>query len=232
MKTFFQIIFLLLFTAQIVLPQWSTDPTVNLAVCTANETQRETRICRDDNGNAFLFWRDYRNEATLFGGDIYAQKLDMNGMPDWNANGTSLISGFGGQFDTKVISDGEQGVYLVWRTSPNSFQDYTLHAQRINNNGNNLWGGSGITVQSNLGTTISPAINVNESDDLLITWQLTLTGTPNSIDIYAQKINEAGAIQWGTNGLLICPTSGRNVLGSRIISDQNGGAFISWQMDY
>jgi hypothetical protein len=228
MKTFFQIIFLLLFTAQIALPQWSTDPTLNLAVCTVNETQRETRICGDGNGNTFLFWRDYRFETTLFGGDIYVQKLDIKGMPVWTANGSSLISGYGGQFDPKVISDGEQGAYMIWRTTPNSFQSYTLHAQRINNNGNNLWGSSGITVQSNLGTTISPAINADESDDLLITWQLALTGVPNSMDIYAQKINEAGEIQWGANGLLICPTSGRNVLGSRIISDQKGGAFISW----
>ena len=57
-------------------------------------------------------------------------------------------------------------------------------------------GNSGITVQSNLGTTISPAINVDESDHLLITWQLALTGVPNSMDIYAQKINEAGEIHW------------------------------------
>ena len=228
MKSLLQALFLSFITVQIVLPQWSSDPTINLAVCTADETQRETRICKDDNGNVFLFWRDYRNETTLFGGDIYAQKLDINGNPVWIANGTSIITGFGGQFDPKVVSDGEQGTYLVWRTSPNSFQNYSLHAQRLNNDGNSLWGSSGITVQSNLGTTISPVTNVNESDDLLITWQLALTGVPNSVDIYAQKINAAGIIQWGTNGLLICPTSGGSVLGPRIISDNKGGAIISW----
>lgn len=157
MKSSKQILF---FTLLIILTisvhsQWISDPSTNLAICTSEQTQRETRLCNDGTGNVFVLWRDYRNEPTIFGGDLYAQKLDALGMQLWTAGGLSLISGFGGQFDTKVISDGEQGAYLVWRSSPNSFQDYSLHAQRINNDGNNLWGSSNITVQSGLGTTLN-----------------------------------------------------------------------------
>ena len=211
-----------------IVPQWSTDPSVNLALCTVAQTQREARICNDDAGNIFIFWRDYRNEPTIFGGDLYAQKLDMSGVPLWTSNGTNIISSFGGQFDIKVISDGKQGAYLVWRTSPNSFQNYSLHAQRINNNGNKLWGSSNITVQSGLGTTLNQSITMNEDGDLLIIWQLGLTGTPNSMDIYAQKINSNGVVQWNSNGLAICLTSAISILGPKIISDQNDGAYVCW----
>lgn len=211
-----------------IISQWVSDPTTNLSICTAEQTQRETRLCDDGAGNIFIFWRDYRNEPTIFGGDLYAQKLNAHGVPLWAASGSSLISGFGGQFDLKVISDGEQGAYLVWRTSPNSFQNYSLHAQRINNDGSKLWGSSNITVQSGLGTTLNPSMIMNEDGDLLIIWQLGLTGTPNSMDIYTQKINPNGVVQWNTNGLAICLTSAISILGPKIISDQNGGAYVCW----
>ena len=152
----------------------------------------------------------------------------MCGVPLWQSNGNSIISGFGGQFDLKVINDGEQGAYLVWRTSPNSFQDYSLNAQRINNNGNKLWGSSNVTIQSGLGTTLNQSITMNEDGDLLTIWQLGLTGTPNSMDIYTQKINSNGVVQWNSNGLAICLTSAISILGPKIISDQNGGAYVCW----
>jgi len=211
----------------VLYPQWVSDPSINLPICTVAETQREARICNDGAGNIFIFWRDYRNEPTLFGGDIFAQKLDMSGVPLWGSNGNSIISGFGGQFDLKVISDGEQGAYLVWRTSPNSFQDYSLHAQRINNDGNKLWGSSNVTIQSGLGTTLWQFIVMNENGDLLITWPLDLAA-PNSMDIYAQKVDKDGNIKWGSNGLPVCLTTGLSLLGSKIISDGNGGAFVCW----
>ena len=227
MKKFILYLTTILNCSTILYPQWVSDPSINLPICTVAETQREARICNDGAGNIFIFWRDYRNEPTLFGGDIFAQKLDMNGVPLWGSNGNSIISGFGGQFDLKVISDGEKGAYLVWRTSPNSFQNYSLHAQRINNNGNKLWGNSNVTIQSGLGTTLWQFIVMNENGDLLITWPLDLAA-PNSMDIYAQKVDKDGNIKWGSNGLPVCLTTGLSLLGSKIISDGNGGAFVCW----
>jgi len=208
--------------------QWSTDPSTNLAVCYAAQNQRETRVCNDGTGTTFILWRDYRNEATIFGGDLYAQKLDIAGTSLWSNNGNSIISEFGGQFDPKFINDDNNGFYLVWRTSPNSFQNYSLHAQRIDNDGNKLWGSSNVTVQSGMGTTLNPSLTINEEGDLLIIWQLGLTATPNSMDIYVQKINSNGVVQWGSNGLAVCLTSAISILGPKVISDQRGGAYVCW----
>jgi subtilisin-like proprotein convertase family protein len=224
---------ILVFLLLIILPvsvnsQWVSGPSTNLAICTADQTQRETRVCNDGSGNTVILWRDYRNEATIFGGDLYAQKLDIAGTSLWSNNGNSIISEFGGQFDPKFINDDNNGFYLVWRTSPNSFQNYSLHAQRIDNDGNKLWGSSNVTVQSGMGTTLNPSLMINEDGDLLIIWQLGLTGTPNSMDIYTQKINSNGIVQWGSNGLAVCLTSAISILGPKVISDQRGGAYVCW----
>jgi subtilisin-like proprotein convertase family protein len=208
-------------------PQWVPDPTTNLAVCTVEQTQRETRLCNDGDGNVFVFWRDYRNEPTIFGGDIYVQKLDAKGIGLWTQNGKAIVTGFGGQFDPKVISDGEQGIYLVWRTTPNSFQDYSLHANRIDNNGNKLWGSFDVNIQSGLGTTILPSTIMNEDGDLLITWQL-VHAPAGTVHIYIQKVDRNGNIKWGSNGLLVCLNTGLSSWGPKIISDGKGGAFVCW----
>ncbi len=207
--------------------QWSMDPKTNLAISIVNETQRETEICKDNKGNYYVFWRDYRNEPSIFGGDIYAQKIDSRGIAQWSANGISVVTKSAAQFDVKVIYDGSGGIYLVWRESIDLFSNYNIYAQRILLDGTKLWGSTGILLQSLSGKALSQSICVNEDGDLLVTWQFNPTA-PNSVDVYAQKINRDGVIQWNNNGLIICNSTGRNVFGSKIISDQNGGAYIIW----
>ena len=227
MKKFILCLITVLNCSTVFYPQWVSDPSINLPISTVAETQREARICSDGAGNTFIFWRDYRNEPTIFGGDLYAQKLDALGIPLWTANGMSLISGTGGQFDPKVISDGEQGAYLVWRTTPNAFQDYSLHAQRINNNGNKLWGNYGITVQSGLGTVTYPTIFLNEQNDLLITWLLVHIGSNYDLGVFTQKIEKNGTVRWGSNGLTINIRQDA-MKPPQITRDQKGGAIITW----
>jgi len=227
-KSFSLLVVFIVLYSSFIIPQWVSDPTTNLAICTVAETQREARICNDGAGNIFIFWRDYRNEPTIFGGDIFAQKLDMLGMPQWVNNGTSLVSGFGGQFDPQVLNDNENGFYLIWRTTSNSFKDYTLHAQRFTNNGNKMWGTSGITVQSGLGTVTYPIITLDEQNNLLITWLLVHIGSNNDLGIFVQKIDKNGAVKWGSSGLALNTLQGILKLSPQISNDLNGGAIVVW----
>ncbi|MCK7517175.1 MAG: hypothetical protein MZV64_05365 [Ignavibacteriales bacterium] len=108
-----------------------------------------------------------------------------------------------------------------------SIFDYKIYAQRILLNGTKLWGTNGILLQSISGKAVFHSIFVNEDGDLLISWQLDLA-TPNAVDLYAQKINRDGVVQWNSNGLIICSETARHVYGSQIISDQSGRAIVSW----
>ena len=46
--------------------QWSSDPESNTPICTAIDDQNETRILSDGLGGAFVAWRDYRNDPSIF----------------------------------------------------------------------------------------------------------------------------------------------------------------------
>jgi len=50
----------------------------------------------------------------------------------------------------------------------------------------------------------------------------------SNTDIYAQRINAGGIVQWTAEGVAIC-TAINNQIYPSMVSDGNGGAFITWQ---
>ena len=73
---------------------WPSDPTVNVPVCTAANTQQNPRSCSDGAGGAIIAWFDYRSDGS---GDIYAQRIGRDGVPLWTANGVAVCTATGGQ---------------------------------------------------------------------------------------------------------------------------------------
>jgi hypothetical protein len=49
----------------------------------------------------------------------------------------------------------------------------------------------------------------------------------NFSDVYAQRIDASGAIQWATNGIVVCDAYNAQA-GCRIVSDGQGGAICAW----
>ena len=64
------------------------------------------------------------------------------------------------------------------------------------------------------------------SGETIVTWVDKRAGTTNT-DIYAQKVNAAGAGQWGFSGAAVCAATG-NQGNASIVPNGAGGAFISW----
>lgn len=63
----------------------------------------------------------------------------------------------------------------------------------------------------------------------IITWYDDRLGSTNS-DIYAQRINAAGNIQWTIDGVAIT-TAMQSQVSPTITSDGLGGAIITWNSD-
>jgi hypothetical protein len=56
--------------------QWSPNPTVNTAVCTASGAQGLPQVVSDGGGGAIVVWEDARNGGDA---DIYAARLADDG---------------------------------------------------------------------------------------------------------------------------------------------------------
>ena len=79
-------------------------------------------------------------------------------------------------------------------------------------------------ISSATGNQTSHQIIKDGKAGAIITWVDSRNGNN---DIYAQSINSNGLVQWDTNGVSICNDS-YNQNSPQIISDDNGGAIITW----
>jgi len=205
--------------------QWTAD---GVAVCAAMGLQGVLNIVGIGSGTeAILTWQDYRNGATP---DIYAQKVNTNGLVLWAADGVVICAATSGQFNPAIINDGNSGIggaIITWED--NRSGNYDIYAQRVNGSGAAQWPSDGMVISAATGNQTKAMLVSTGSSEAIITWEDARSGTA---DIYVQRINSAGAVQWTANGVAICTSTGAQTnphIVSGIASDFSNGAFITWE---
>ena len=174
-------------------------------------------LVADGAGGAILVWADGRNDQS----DIYAQRFDGSGSIQWALNGVALCNSPNGQDFPAIVSDGAGGAIVTWNDNRTFTQD--IYAQRISASGVPQWTSNGVLVCGLADSQYYPKIVSDGAGGAIITWQDYRTG----IDIYAQRINSAGAPLWTTNGVPICTRAGDQTI-PKIVSDDAGGAIVAW----
>lgn len=119
--------------------QWKTD---GVEVSVAPHGQYGPRIVPDGRGNFIITWRDDRSGF----GQIYCQKLDGAGNAQWAPNGIPVCSTLWWEDDSKIISDAAGGAIVIWHDERYSIMNSFIYAQRIDGNGNMLWGADGAPI--------------------------------------------------------------------------------------
>ena len=210
-----------LFSAnQTCIAQWSHDPNTNTPVCTVAGDQYTPAMTGDDSGGTIFAWTDPRSGS----GDIYAQRFTKEGVRLWTLNGVQIINAPNNQDAPVIASDGSGGAIIVWPDARNGI-DYDIYAQRINSAGVPQWTANGVPICTATGFQASPLIIPDGSGGAIITWVDQRSGPQ---DIYAQRVNGAGVVQWTSNGVPIC-TAADNQSFPAMISDGSGGTIIVWE---
>ena len=99
------------------------------------ESQVWPQLISDLNGGAIIAWEDGRNGTGT--NDIYAQRIDENGIAQWTTDGIPVCTDQSIQNETAICSDGNGGAIIVWtdyRTSGSA-----IYGQRINSDGEVQW---------------------------------------------------------------------------------------------
>ena len=210
-------IFLLLaFSLSIAHTQW--QPTENLPVCTADNTQHFPVLITDGEEGVIVAWRDARNGNY----DIYAQRVSSNGDMVWEPDGISVCDHIAAQSAPVVVSDLKGGAILVWGDTRNGTQD--SYAQRIDANGEKLWNPDGIEVCKVAALQDDFTAIADGSGGVIVVWEDWRSGNQ---DIYAQKVSADGKVVWKQNGIAVITDEG-DQYDPTLISDGKGGAIIVW----
>jgi hypothetical protein len=202
-------------------PAWAAN---GVAVCTATNHQAAPVIAPDGGTGAIIAWYDTRNGVDT---DIFVQRVNASGVPQWAANGVALTNLADSQIFHDIVSDGAGGAIVVWEDHRPAGSIADIYAQRVNASGVPQWAANGVAVCAFAGSQYSPRIATDGAGGAIITWR-DLRGA--SADIYAQRLNAAGVAQWTANGIALTSASGDQYYTS-IASDGAGGAIVAWQDD-
>ena len=90
------------------------------------------------------------------------------------------------------------------------------------------WVEDGTALCTATASQINPTIALDGSGGAIVTWWDYRSGS--NTDVYVQRVNASGAVQWTANGVVLC-TATENQQYPTIVSDGSGGAIVTWQ-DY
>lgn len=196
--------------------QWTAG---GVAICSASEGQGYIDIISDGAGGAIMVWEDNYGSSI----DIYAQRVNATGATQWLSDGVAICTAADNQYTPKLAEDGSGGAIITWEDQRGG--DVNIYAQHINSAGTISGLADGIAVCSASGNQFVPAICSDGAGGAIFTWYDNRNG---NWDIYAQKFITGGTPVWATNGVAVCTASGDQQYPA-IVSDQNGGAIITWQ---
>lgn len=145
---------------------------------------------------------------------IRAQRINAGGIIQWTAGGKIVTTSNGRPF---AMSDESGGAYISWIASG-------VRAQRINDQGTSQWAQDLLLCPNNY----QPATALPITDGLggcIISWFDYRSNV--NFQVFAQRINSSGIVQWQTNGAPLFPQT-MTQLNPVISSNGAQGAVIAY----
>ena len=156
-----------------------------------------------------------------------------------------LLTVAAAQFDW--VDDGvpvRQGVHIEWQrsgdVSPNGDMIFSwsdtrngirdVFAQKVNSEGEKLWGSDGIAVVTSDGRQEDPILIADGEGGAFIIWADYKDEPDTEGDVYAQHVSSEGNLLWGVTGVALTNRSGQQT-SLNMCRDGEGGVFAIWK-DY
>jgi Secretion system C-terminal sorting domain len=209
---------------------WSID---GVPVAQSAESQSNPRIVTSATNEAIFTWEDKRNTPVVEE-DLYVQKIsNNNGTPllHWGPaedllGGMALCLAPEVQYQSRLTSDGNSGVYVSWSDRRNNTTyDDDLYGQHINSNGDLLWGSDdGVAICDEYLSQGGSVIR-NLGDNTAFLWFDYRLGSPGvSIQFY----DENGLELLEANGESLVYGIDGNAQRPQIINSGDGHTFMAW----
>ena len=196
-----------------------------VTVCGEQNDQDIVSAIADGAGGVIVVWEDARAGSNAVR-DIYAQRLNSGGVAQWVIDGVPVCTAANAQYFPVLVSDGAGGAIFTWSDSRNG-GSYDIYAQRVNGAGTVQWTADGVVLCADAGNQDAPAITTDGAGGAIVAWYDWRNGLP---DIYAQRVNPSGAVQWNVDGVAVCAAVHSQV-DPQIVSDGAGGALVTWNDD-
>jgi hypothetical protein len=140
-------------------------------------------------------------------------------------DGVAFCSAANDQYSPLFVPDGTGGAIASWVDWRSGNSD--VYAQRIDPSGAAQWTADGVALCTAAGEQFYPTIASDGAGGACVTWWDRRDATA---DIYVQRVNGSGSVQWTSNGVVLSAATNDQVY-PKITSDGAGGAIVTW-FDY
>lgn len=199
---------------------WTAD---GVPVCTAPHDQSDVQLATDGKSGAILTWSDHRySTATDQTADIYAQRVDANGVPLWSPNGNAVSVAAGLQDWPMIVDDDAGGAIICFYDTRNAGLGNAIYVQRMSADGMALWPQDGVPASHYI-ENVTGGFMVKDGDHgAIVAWQQN----ENASDIYAQRILSNGTQELHFTGypVSIAPNS-------QFLEQANSGIYFGWMIE-
>jgi hypothetical protein len=152
--------------------------------------------------------------------NIFQQMISDKGKLLWGNDGKPVTNQKGNQINPQfVIAD--SSVIITWTNEYKNVKD--VFVQRFNSNGTRLWETNGIRIINFSGNQFGQRIVYDNKANIIIAW-IDRRDDNSFADLYIQKINLNGKIQWDSLGVLISSAQNTQKSYLNLISENDGGA--------
>jgi hypothetical protein len=202
----------------------SSDVRVNQYTTSSN--QYAPQIAIDSDGNSIVVWYESRGSN-----DIYAQKLDPNGIAQWGSSDVRI-----NQYTTlaqqrpAVALDSQGYAIIAWEdTRHGAVGNYSIYAQKVDTDGDAVWGSSDVRVNQYVSPSnkMFPRIAVDSDGNSVIVWEDDREGI-SSERIYAQRLDRYGVAQWSSPDALVNQDTTFDATDADVAVDSNNQFYVVW----
>jgi hypothetical protein len=199
---------------------WTAD---GVPVVTVASGQYLPRLVRDAAGGVIMTWHDSRSLSNF---DIYAQRVNSAGNPQWIANGVAVSNDVADELRPCIISDGAGGAIIAYEQMI-SFQ-FDIRAQRITSGGSKGWALPGVPVCSNGFKQDNVRIVSDGAAGAILVWRDYRNGVSLPAT-FAQRLTATGSTTWTLDGVDVNPATSAAEEEQQIVSDGANGAIVAWR---
>ncbi|NHI95065.1 MAG: hypothetical protein EAX96_21420 [Candidatus Lokiarchaeota archaeon] len=157
------------------------------------------RMVSDGNGGVIVTWQDNRTGQN----EVYLQRINSIGQLLWGASGIKAAEVSSVKEDPQIVKTSDGNIFVVWDDTRNADKD--VYTQKLDIEGNKLWGANGIGVCNYTGVqgfqVLQDTVIATENNEIVISW---IDLRSDAGDIYIQKLDADGNYQWLPNGSVIC----------------------------
>ncbi len=214
-------VFLLLaavFSFTAAFAQWPESAADNLLICNHAGEQVLPKVAATSDGGCYICWWDHASGNY----DVYLQRLNGEGVAQWQANGLLVSSHTQDTWltDYDMTVDAEDHA-IVLVNDIRAGADRDIYAYRISPAGAFVWGADGLAISTNDNFEPDPRVCVTNLGNIVVAWQEE-TDAGNVINV--RKFSPAGTDLWTP----IMITSFYGVSIPRLAAAEDDGAILQY----